>query len=90
MIDKKIENIANYNGDCTIFPDIDLIRKIINLINVNEKWLRSYTIDVMVGSMGTALIEIHNFTSVGLYSNMWGSNLLYAYKDGIEYELNMQ
>lgn len=84
----EIEAICCYNGDCTVLPDISLIKKAVGLIKVNEKFLRSYTIDVMVGNKGTAIIEIHNFTSVGLYSTIWGSNLLYAYVDGIEYLVN--
>lgn len=88
VIDGRIEAISNYNGDCTILPDIDLIKKAVALINVNEKWLKSYTIDVMVGPRGTAIIEIHNFASVGLYNTLWGTNLIYAYRDGIDYLIN--
>lgn len=88
VLNHKIENICNYNGDCTIFPDIDLIKKAIALIQYHEKWLKSYTIDVMVGPEGTALIEIHNFTSVGLYNTLWGQSLIYAYRDGIDYLIN--
>lgn len=83
-----IESIACYNGDCTVLPDMVLIKKAVGRIGVEEKYLRSYTIDVMVGKWGTALIEIHNFTSVGLYCTLWGNNLLYAYIDGIDYLLN--
>lgn len=85
VIGDEIEQICCYNGNCTIFPDVNLIKKAVALISINEKWLRSYTIDVMVGKEGTALIEVHNFTSVGLYSTLWGDNLLYAYRDGIDY-----
>lgn len=88
VINGEIENIGHYNGDCTLLPDIDLIKKAVGLINLNEKWLKSYTLDIMVGPQGTAIIEIHNFASVGLYSNQWGSNLLYAYKQGIDYLIN--
>ena len=88
VIDGEIENISNYNGDCTILPDINLINKAVNLINYNEKWLKSYTLDIMVGPKGTAIIEVHNFASVGLYHNLWGNSLLYAYRQGIDYLLN--
>ena len=89
VIDGEIENICNYNGDPAILPDIALIKKAVGLINSNEKWLRSYTLDIMVGKGGeTAVIEVHNFTSVGLYSTLWGQNLLRAYKQGIEYLVN--
>lgn len=88
VFNNVIESIVCYNGDCTVFPDINLIKKAVCLIEYNEKWLKSYTIDVMTGNKGTAIIEIHNFTSVGLYSTLWGSGLLYAYKDGINYIIN--
>lgn len=88
VIGGEIEAICNYNGDPTLLPDMNLIKKAVLLINNNEKWLRSYTIDVMVGSTGTAIIEIHNFASVGLYTTQWGSSLLYAYRDGIDYLIN--
>lgn len=88
VIDNEIVNISNYNGDCTLFPSIELLKKAIGKIATHEKYLKSYTIDVMVGKEGTAIIEIHNFTSVGLYHNLWGNDLLYAYRDGIDYLIN--
>lgn len=83
-----IENICCYNGDCTILPDIALIKKAVSLINYNEDYLRAYTIDVAVTTVGTVLLEVHNFTSCGLYSTLWGSSLLSAYRDGILYLRN--
>jgi hypothetical protein len=88
VISGEIENVSYYNGDATLFPDMTLVKKAVSLINMNEKWLKSYTLDIMVGDKGTAIIEVHNFTSVGLYSNIWGNSLLYAYKDGIDYLIN--
>lgn len=88
VIGGRIEAISNYNGDCTVLPDTELIKKAVNLISLNEKWLKSYTIDVMVGPKGTAIIEIHSFASVGLYNTLWGTNLIYAYRDGIDYLIN--
>lgn len=85
VINNKIVNISNYNGDCTLFPDINLIKKAMLLIEYNSRWLKSYTIDVMITNRGTSIIEIHNFTSVGLYSTLWGSDLLLGYVQGIEY-----
>lgn len=84
----EIEQISCYNGDCTVFPDINLIKRAVNLVNYHEKHLGSYTIDVAVTEKGTCLLEIHNFTSCGLYSTLWGDNLIYAYKDGIDYLRN--
>ena len=84
----RIENISCYNGDPTILPDMDLIKKAMMLISYNEKWLKSYSLDVMVGPKGTAIIEVHNFSSLGLYHTLWGSDLIYGYRDGIDYILN--
>lgn len=88
VIDGKIDAICNYNGDSTLFPDISLIKKAVAMINYNEKYLKSYTLDIMVGKFGTAIIEVHNFCSVGLYSSLWGSNLLHAYIQGLDYLIN--
>lgn len=85
VIDGKIENICNYNGDCTVLLDLNLIKEAVFLMNLNESMPDSYTIDVMVTDRGTSIIEIHNFVAVGLYSTLWGQNLLYAYRDGINY-----
>lgn len=85
VLQHEIEAIVCYNGDCTVLPDVNLIKKAVAIISCYEEWLRSYTIDIMVGDAGTAIIEIHNFASVGLYQTIWGSNLPWAYKDGIDY-----
>lgn len=85
VINHKIEAIANYDGDPLLYPDMQLLQKANNLINLHEKHLKSYTIDLAVGDFGTAILEIHNFTSVGLYHSLWGDDLLYAYIDGINY-----
>ena len=84
----ELQQISLYNGYATELPDIKLIEKAVNLILYNEKWLKSFTLDVMVGKGGTAIIEVHNFTSVGLYTTLWGTDLLYAYRDGIDYLVN--
>lgn len=87
VIDHRVVNICNYNGDPMMLPDTDLINKVVGKVMLNERHLNSYTIDVAVGDFGTALLEIHNFSSVGLYSTLWGMGLLYAYVDGMEYLL---
>ena len=77
--------ISHYNGNPLLFPDTKLLEKVVMLISYHEKYLKSYTIDVMITKKGTSLIEIHNFTSVGFYTTLFGTDLLYAYKDGIDY-----
>ena len=88
VIAGDLQQISLYNGYATELPDIKLIQKAVNLILYNEKWLKSFTLDVMVGKEGTAIIEVHNFTSVGLYTTLWCTDLLYAYRDGIDYLVN--
>lgn len=85
VFDNEIVSIANYNGNPLIFPDIKLLEKAVMLVSYHEKYLKSYTIDVMITEKGTSIIEMHNFTSVGLYNTVFGTDLLYAYRDGIEY-----
>ena len=85
VLNGEIEQISNYNGSPLFLPDIGLLNKAVSLVSRFEKYLKSYTIDIAVGSFGTAILEIHNFASVGLYSTLWGDNLLYSYVDGINY-----
>lgn len=88
VIGEVIEHIVLYDGSPLCQPDIKLIQKAVNLINYNEKWLTSYSLDIMVGPKGTAIVEVHNFNSLGLYTTIWGTGLLYAYRDSIDYLLN--
>lgn len=87
VIDEKIENICNYNGDCSIFPDSSVINDVIFEMEKHYGMPKSYTIDVMVTDRGTSIIEIHNFVSIGLYGCLWSQKLLFAYQDGIDYLL---
>lgn len=87
IIDGKIENIANYNGDVTLFPDVELIKKANDLYSTQPDYPKSYSMDLMITPRGTAITEIHNYTSLGHYSTLFGDNLLYAYRDGIDYLL---
>lgn len=91
IINQNLINISYYKGDPTILPDIELIKKAIKLINENEPFLKSYSLDLMVGPNGTAIIEIHDFSSLGLYCTTFErdtiSDLRIAYKQGIEYLL---
>ena len=87
VINRNIIDISFYKGDPTILPDVNLIKKAVQLINENEEYLKSYTIDVMITPKGTALIEIHNFSSIGLYTTIFDHDLLLAYEQGIDYLL---
>ena len=85
IIDGEIENVCNYNGDPLVLPDVNFIKKANAIYSIQPDYPKSYTIDVMVSDKGTSIMEIHPFISVGLYSTLWGSNLLQAYIDGINY-----
>ena len=84
----KIVNISNYDGDTTLFPDMEFIKKVDSMYRTQEDYPKSYSFDVMVTTRGTALIEVHTFSSLGLYNTLWGDDLLYAYSDAKEYVLN--
>lgn len=88
VIDGKIENICNYNGNCNIFPDSFVINDVVSEMRKHSEMPKSYTIDIMVTDRGTSVVEIHNFVSVGLYGCLWNQKLLFAYQDGIDYLLS--
>lgn len=91
VIDDNIEAIEQYDGmpldvcDVRYIIDRGLLIKAKSLYELQKDHPKSYTIDLMVGDFGTAICEIHPFISVGLYTTLWGFNLLKAYRDGIDY-----
>ncbi|MBO5388021.1 MAG: ATP-grasp domain-containing protein [Lachnospiraceae bacterium] len=85
VIGGKIEAITQYDGKPGIFPDTQLIEEAHNLYVKSGDAPRSYTMDIMVTPRGTSIIEIHNFTSVGLYTVLFGDSLVYAYRDALDY-----
>lgn len=85
--DNKVEAIANYNGDPTIMPDINIIKKMVLLYSMQNDCPMAYTLDVAINEKGTFLLEVHPWISVGLYNSLWSRKLLYAYRYGIDYVL---
>lgn len=73
------------------FPDSDMITSLTEDIKryrlLGGIFPKSYTLDVAVTPRGTALLEVHNFVSCGTYG-YFDSNLIWMYRDGIDYELN--
>jgi hypothetical protein len=59
----ELVGLQFYLGDFTLFPDVPLIKQMIE--NFNYKF--AYTLDVGINSNGTFLIECHDFFSCGLY-----------------------
>lgn len=88
VIDGKIYNISNYDGDSTLLPDVTLINKMISLFINNEDAPKDFSIDVGVTKKGTVVIELHPFAALGLYHTLWDSGLIYAYQHGIEWYIN--
>ena len=88
VLNREINSMCIFAGDPLIFPDADLVRKAVRLINGQPDSPRSYSLDLMITPRGTAVTEVHNFLSVGLYTVDWDEDLLYAYKQGMGYLLN--
>lgn len=88
IIRGEIYAIEYYNGDPTVFPDVQKI-KTANMIYQQEKdYPRSYTIDVMVTPKGTFITEIHPVLfAVGLYTTVLSDSFLHGYQDGLHYIL---
>lgn len=85
VLGREINSMCVFAGNPLIFPDADLIKKAVKLINAQPDSPRSYSLDVMVTPRGTAITEVHNFLGVGLYMVDWDEELLYAYKHGMDY-----
>lgn len=87
VLNREINSNSFFAGNPLLFPDGDLIRKAVDTYLREEDCPRSFSLDVMITPRGTAISEVHNFTSLGLYTVDWDDNLLYAYRDGLDYVL---
>lgn len=85
----KIVCINHYDGDPTIFPDISTLNKMICMYMFDKERPKAYSLDIaIIKDKGTAVIEVHPWVSVGLYSYLFGSDLPYCYADGLQYYLD--
>lgn len=65
VYNNKLVGMQNYLGDFTMFPDVELIQK---MIDEYTECPPAYTLDVGINSQdSTFIIEVHNMWSVGLY-----------------------
>ena len=64
VLNDRLIDVKNYAGDPFIVPDA---KKIQSMIDDFSGELSSYTLDVAVTECGTAIIEVHQFFSCGLY-----------------------
>lgn len=85
FINGEIENVCHYDGKPCVLPDFSMVRQANKIFMRQDDYPCSYTMDIMITRFGTSIIECHPFISVGLYSTLWGQNLLAAYGDGIHY-----
>lgn len=61
----RIVDIRNYAGNPWVLPDRELVEE---MARATETFLDACTVDVMITDEGeTALVEVHNFISCGLY-----------------------
>lgn len=87
-IDNHIVNICNYDGDCTMFPNTELIKRMItDFVNTGSA-PKDFSLDVGINNNGTFILEIHPFAALGLYSTIWDESLIDAYKHGIDWYIN--
>jgi len=63
VFNNRLVGLQNYSGDFTMFPDVELIKKMIADFNYSS----AYTLDVGINDKGTFIIECHDFFSCGLY-----------------------
>lgn len=83
--DLEIKAIQFYDGNCTVFPNIPIIREMVGIYNLDQNRPKSYTLDIAVLKEGfTVILEVHPVTSVGTYGYT-DKDILYMYRDGIEY-----
>lgn len=86
----EIVNIVWYDGKPTIQLDMSLLLEMVGKFSISKDRPLSYTIDIaVIKDRGTAVLEVHPWVSVGLYSYMFGSYLPYAYRDGLDYYKNV-
>ena len=89
VLNGSVETISHFAGDPFQLPEKDLIREAVEIYNRQPDCPKSYSLDIMITPNGTAITEVHNFMCLGLYNVNWDENLLYAYRDGWEYVLNL-
>lgn len=88
VVRDKIKCISLYKGDAEVLPDIAFIKNVIQSYKNESEHLQSYSLDIMMTTKGAAIIEMHTFLSLGLYTTKWDESLLTGYIDGINYVIN--
>jgi len=65
VYNNKLVGLQNYSGDFTKFPNVNTINIMIYSYTPNAPI--AYTLDVLINSMGTYVMECHSMFSTGLY-----------------------
>jgi hypothetical protein len=66
IYEDKLIDVRRYSGDFTLFPDIAIVRKMIEVYK--PKSPKTYTLDIGINKDGVNfVIEVHDFYSCGLY-----------------------
>ena len=83
--DMSIKAIQFYDGDCTVFPNVSLLREMVGKYYLVQARPKSYTMDIAVLKNGrTIILEVHPVVSVGTYGYSEYA-LLNMYNDGIKF-----
>lgn len=83
--DMSIKAIQFYDGDCTVFPDVSLLREMVGKYYLVQDRPKSYTMDIAILKNGrTIILEVHPVVSVGTYGYSEYA-LLDMYKNGIQF-----
>lgn len=83
--DMSIKAIQFYDGDCTVFPNVSLLREMVGKYYLVQDRPKSYTMDIAVLKNGrTIILEVHPVVSVGTYGYSEYA-LLDMYKNGIQF-----
>ena len=83
--DMSIKAIQFYDGDCTVFPNVSLLREMVGKYYLVQDRPKSYTMDIAILKNGrTIILEVHPVVSVGTYGYSEYA-LLDMYKNGIQF-----
>lgn len=78
----RLVGMKNYGGDYLLLPNMDIVNE---MISKYKKCPKAYTLDVGINDKGTFLIEVHPFSSCGLYGFDDYRILPQMMREGFEY-----
>ena len=63
----KLVGLQHYVGEFTLFPNVRVIKHMIEVYEASKEAPIAYTLDIGINDQGTFVIEVHDFFSCGLY-----------------------